>query len=388
MGECPGGRGDGRRTFLQGNTYMLCYMDKIGTQPSYADAVAGMEEFGQVATGLIAQLLRYNDVKFHTIDYRVKSEESATSKLADGTTYDGYSSLHDLLGLRVTCYFSDDVDTAADVLGIEFKCDPKKSSDRGDKLRPNEFGYRSVHRVAQLGPQRANLPEYARFKHIQFEIQLRTVVQHAWAEIEHDLGYKQETSPDITSRRFAMLAGVLELVDSEFMSLRDKLRDYETEADESAKTPESNTAVDQATIAAAVKHDPVFTSLDKQIVNATGGLLFELERDAEWIGDRVRQLHSLNLNNMTMVRKAIEKRRPYIVEFARRWMERIDDERSNEEGRRVGPPRFPPAVGLLYLWMVLKAEDIEKGVASAPDLDGDWVGITQVWAETCKSLDG
>ena len=46
------------------------------------------------------------------------------------------------------------------------------------------------------------------------EIQIRTVMQHAWAEIEHDLGYKsKEDIPDKYRRQFSILAGLIELAD-------------------------------------------------------------------------------------------------------------------------------------------------------------------------------
>jgi hypothetical protein len=50
-----------------------------------------------------------------------------------------------------------------------------------------------------------------------FEIQVRSLLEHAWAEIEHEIVYKSGiTQPDAVRRRFAALAGSLELFDSEF----------------------------------------------------------------------------------------------------------------------------------------------------------------------------
>lgn len=48
-------------------------------------------------------------------------------------------------------------------------------------------------------------------------MQIRTILKHAWAEIEHDRNYKYSgVLPDEIKRRFAILAGVLELADKEF----------------------------------------------------------------------------------------------------------------------------------------------------------------------------
>ena len=56
---------------------------------------------------------------------------------------------------------------------------------------------------------------------------MRTVLQHAWAEFEHDIRYKgtvpEEHARDF-DRRFTLAAGLLELADQEFTTIRDRLR--------------------------------------------------------------------------------------------------------------------------------------------------------------------
>lgn len=70
-------------------------------------------------------------------------------------------------------------------------------------------------------PNRTALPEYARYRGLVGEIQLRTVLQHAWAEIEHDIQYKSvETIPAPVRRRFMALAGPLEIADREFQAVQ------------------------------------------------------------------------------------------------------------------------------------------------------------------------
>ena len=59
------------------------------------------------------------------------------------------------------------------------------------------------------------------------QVQIRTVLQHAWAEFEHDIRYKgtipDEHVPDL-DRRFTLAAGLLELADREFSTIRDRLQ--------------------------------------------------------------------------------------------------------------------------------------------------------------------
>jgi hypothetical protein len=59
------------------------------------------------------------------------------------------------------------------------------------------------------------------------QVQLRTVLQHAWAEFEHDIRYKGTVPSEHASefdRRFTLAAGLLELADQEFAAIRDRLR--------------------------------------------------------------------------------------------------------------------------------------------------------------------
>ncbi len=54
-----------------------------------------------------------------------------------------------------------------------------------------------------------------------FEIQVRSVLEHAWAEIEHEVRYKSGINyPRPFNRSFSALAGALEVVEGQFLSLR------------------------------------------------------------------------------------------------------------------------------------------------------------------------
>lgn len=74
------------------------------------------------------------------------------------------------------------------------------------------------------------LPEFAPYEGLTFEIQVRTVLQHAWAEIEHDRSYKfSGVLPTPIQRRLNLLAGVLEIVDREFVVLANEIDRYADE---------------------------------------------------------------------------------------------------------------------------------------------------------------
>jgi len=108
-------------------------------------------------------------------------------------------------------------------------------SDKGQELEEEErFGYKSIHYLVRLRLNRAQLPEYSRFCESVTEVQLRTILQHAWAEIEHDIQYKAASViPVEIRRRFMALAGMLEMADREFQAIQDA--DAKLRADAQAK---------------------------------------------------------------------------------------------------------------------------------------------------------
>ena len=107
-----------------------------------------------------------------------------------------------LYGARLITYFADEVEHLASLVETEFEIDRVNSVDKRQTQEPDRFGYLSVHYIAELKDTRTSLPEYRRFKGVKFEVQVRSILQHTWAEIEHDLQYKNvEAIPRELRRR-------------------------------------------------------------------------------------------------------------------------------------------------------------------------------------------
>jgi hypothetical protein len=128
----------------------------------------------------------------------------------------------DLAGIRVITYFVDTVDAVEAVIEEQFEVVEK--SNKTKLLEQEErLGYQSVHYLLRLAPNRVNLDEYQRFRGRTAEIQVRSILQHAWAEIEHDIQYKSVAALPISiRRRFMSLAGMLEIADREFQAIEDE----------------------------------------------------------------------------------------------------------------------------------------------------------------------
>lgn len=159
------------------------------------------------------------------IEHRIKTENSLEGKLYKaGDSYQKLLDLHDLIGARIICYFNDGVNSIGKEIEKHFDVNWNKSINKKTLLNVDRFGYLSLHYICKLKKDEGyndNLTD------ISFEIQIRTILQHAWASISHDLGYKNEFGvPKEVTREFARLAGLLELADDEFLRIRDKIINY------------------------------------------------------------------------------------------------------------------------------------------------------------------
>jgi ppGpp synthetase/RelA/SpoT-type nucleotidyltranferase len=172
---------------------------------------------------LLSSILKGKGIVPHSITFREKDPGKLKDKIVRETKNyeDPLTDITDLAGVRVITYFPSDADKISDVIREEFAVDPERSVDKRKSVDPSVFGYASVHLVVEFLPRRLELPEYSVFRGKKCEIQVRTILQHSWAEIEHDIVYKSsEDIPFELRRRFASLAGLLEMADREFESLR------------------------------------------------------------------------------------------------------------------------------------------------------------------------
>ena len=130
--------------------------------------------------------------------------------------------LTDLIAARVITYYKDAVPIVVKALSDALEIEPHKSVDKREELEAVEFGYTSVHLIARTRGGWSTSPKYFALRDKWFEIQIRSVLEHAWAEIEHEVVYKSGIEyPASVKRRFARIAGAIEILEDEFVALRD-----------------------------------------------------------------------------------------------------------------------------------------------------------------------
>ena len=152
-----------------------------------------------------------------SVESRVKAEKSLAGKLEiKGAKYKSLADITDILGLRVITFYLDDVDVVASVVERLFDVDWENTVDKRRLHALDSFGYQSLHYICRV----PDMP-------FRFEIQMRTLLQHAWSNMNHDTGYKSGVEiPREYIRNMSRLAGMLELADEQFSRIRSELTDY------------------------------------------------------------------------------------------------------------------------------------------------------------------
>ncbi len=68
--------------------------------------------------------------------------------------------------------------------------------------------YFAIHYLVSLTDGRLSLPEYAKFRGMRCEVQLQTILNHAWAETSHDIVYHPTPIEGFGTKQFAAIKNV------------------------------------------------------------------------------------------------------------------------------------------------------------------------------------
>jgi len=174
-----------------------------------------------------------------SVKHRVKSFDSYFKKLLvrlrerQRTGKD--EPITDLMGIRIVCPFLENIQEVESLVRKEYLVVEVEKKGNGHSVR--EFGYESTHLLITVPKEiiteetTRDLPEPLPEEELFCEIQIRTILQDAWAEVEHELVYKAEFTPfdKPLKRKLAALNANLTLSDIIFQEIREYQRQLQRE---------------------------------------------------------------------------------------------------------------------------------------------------------------
>src|SRR5450759_1093332 len=239
--------------------------DQVG---KYAAAYPSYQRYAEVL-GVVLRRAADRLAPLAIVQTRPKSiasfAEKAVRKLA--TRPNPVTQFTDLCGGRIIGRTRSEVDALSRFVVDHFTIDWENSVDASQRLRPTEFGYRSVHYIVSLRPDvdyGFDIPDDIRG--LKAEVQLRTVAEHAYSDFGHDLTYKGAFPlPLAWERELAGAAATLEEVDGIFSRVEDGLRAYATNYGRYLGEEEALAEVDRLLI--VLEHVPTNSGLADRLAH-------------------------------------------------------------------------------------------------------------------------
>ncbi|MCG6191283.1 GTP pyrophosphokinase, partial [Maribellus maritimus] len=130
--------------------------------------------------------------------------------------------LSDFVGIRVVCPYLKDINIVRKELKKYFR--EVSITDKTVQIESTDdkFGYKSLHLDLKLNRKYGKKTEYVRYAGIQFELQIRTIIQDAWSVLDHKIKYKKSI-PQSLKRRINRLSALFEIADDEFLRINDEI---------------------------------------------------------------------------------------------------------------------------------------------------------------------
>lgn len=284
------------------------------------------------ALNLLKKAISDADVEVMAVESRVKKPQSLQKKIElKGDKYNSLSDITDILGARIICFFSDDVDRIASIIENIFDVDDENSVDKRDVLNPDSFGYLSLHYIVSL-PENKNHPK--EISNLKFEIQVRTILQHTWAVINHDLGYKTEFGvPKSITREFSRVAGLLEIADDQFVAIRNNINNYSREIKEKiADNKADDVLIDNVSLREYIKLNKNMIAFNNEIAQMHNSKI-------NWIDPQnyVEQLSFLGKINIGDLQKMLSENKSLALSLAQQELDGLQ------------PDIIPSTAGLRFL---------------------------------------
>ena len=190
----------------------------------YVESLKLYEEFAARIRNLIQDLVELEGVEFYAIEGWAETPAEILRILS--TLEEKDLAGVDLVRVRVLLRFPEDVLKVEELVKSEFENDPKRSVPSSQLEDPFRFGYPAVVYILALNDSRSRLREWAKYKDLTFRLELRTLLQEAWATISPRVNQTVGSiSEKKLTRELVLLSSLLEKADEGFLNLRRVIKD-------------------------------------------------------------------------------------------------------------------------------------------------------------------
>lgn len=262
----------------------------------------------------ILERLFNKEYHIQPITSRIKTVDSIVNKiLRPGNSYEKLEDIPDIIGLRIITHFDDDVDRIGEIIKSQFKPSKDNIEDRRRTIDVDRFDYLSLHFLVSVDKDRHGAQNYEDFKGMRAEIQVRSIAQHAWAEISRVLGYNTKYEvPRPVKRNFARLAGLFEIADAEFIRIRDNIDNYKEQLPTEINTA-TKVTINKDSLKEFVRTNETIKALDKDIAQISD---YKLEEHDASFGYYANQLEYLEIDSIKKLKDGLETNKELIKSFA------------------------------------------------------------------------
>lgn len=346
-------------------------IDEIGIR--YVESLKLYEEYATRIRNLIQDLVEVEGVEFYAIEGWAEPPAELLRMLS--TLEEKDLAGVDLVTIRVLLRFPADVLRIESLIKSEFDVDTSRSLPSNSRTLkdPGRFGYPAVVYILSLSKSRSTLKEWEKYKELNFRLELRTLLQEAWATILPKVSQTVGTeSEDEFTRELFLLGAMLEKADKGFLTLRDEIRNEAVLVPPSAnKPPEQVTAetvfTDEDLYALFRDNPSILSKWNNNTVNAG---FPEFTPDADYLRESFsylcRILHASGIDTISEFRKFLDDMDN--DDKGLRQLKTIHDSFSDNSAWRVDPFSALFLLVLNFRWDILKDKDLSAlGIKKGSD---------------------
>lgn len=191
----------------------------------YIQRYSMYQEFVRRMKNLLQDLIEREHVKVYALEGWAKSPESFIRDLTESgkaLPADPFKDMPDLATVRILLYFPSDAIAVEKTIQEEFLIDLPRSTTSKDLEDPDIFGYRSIVYDVSLKSDRSKLREWERYRDLKLHLQVRTMLQEAWATISPEIaGATDVVTKGKLKRKLSRVSALLEEADEDFHYLRE-----------------------------------------------------------------------------------------------------------------------------------------------------------------------